>query len=44
LRIVITPLIIIGRDTPNKMITASPGISDTASSAVFAESADVTII
>jgi hypothetical protein len=26
------------------MITASPGISDTASSAVFAESADVTII
>jgi hypothetical protein len=41
---VITPLIIIGRDIPNKIITNSIGISDTASSAVFAESSDVTII
>jgi len=34
----------IGRDTPNKIITNFFGISDTASSAVFTESSDVTLI
>jgi len=43
-RVVITPLTIIGNDIPNRMTTNSFGISDTASSAVFTESSDVTII
>ena len=44
LRVVITPLIIIGKEIANKIITNSFGISDTASSAVFKESSDVIII
>ena len=44
LRVVITPLTIIGKAIANKTITNSFGISETASSAVFNESSDVIII
>lgn len=44
LRVVITPLTIIGKEIANKTITNSFGISETASSAVFNESSDVIII
>lgn len=43
-RVVITPLTIIGNEIPNRIMTNSFGMSDTASSAVFTESSDVTII
>lgn len=44
LRVVITPFTMIGKETANKIITNSFGISETTSSAVFNESSDVIII